>query len=63
MKAYAGFYNNEVCGNNKSIITGNWGCGVFNGDVGLKFMIQWLASSITGFKMKYCPFGNGLNKR
>lgn len=30
----------------KRIITGNWGCGAFNGDVRLKFIIQWIAASM-----------------
>lgn len=27
------------------IATGNWGCGAFGGDPGIKCMIQWLAAS------------------
>ncbi len=27
------------------IATGNWGCGAFNGNPELKFMIQWMAAS------------------
>ncbi|CAL8135921.1 unnamed protein product [Orchesella dallaii] len=33
---------------NTLIATGNWGCGVFNGDVQLKFLIQWVAASEAG---------------
>ncbi|ODM87134.1 Poly(ADP-ribose) glycohydrolase [Orchesella cincta] len=33
---------------NIPISTGNWGCGAFNGDVELKFLIQWMAASETG---------------
>ena len=40
-------------------MTGNWGCGVFNGDIRLKFIIQWIACSLSGKKMTYVPFGNG----
>jgi poly(ADP-ribose) glycohydrolase len=39
-------------------VTGNWGCGCFNGDLRLKFLIQWLACSLIGKKMTYCPFGS-----
>ncbi|ETO27829.1 hypothetical protein RFI_09303 [Reticulomyxa filosa] len=31
-----------------NIATGNWGCGVFRGNVELKFVIQWLAASLCG---------------
>ncbi|CAD8062855.1 unnamed protein product [Paramecium primaurelia] len=31
--------------NNENISTGKWGCGIFNGDVQLKFLIQLLAFS------------------
>lgn len=27
------------------VATGNWGCGQFNGDKELKFLIQWMAAS------------------
>ena len=40
------------------VVTGNWGCGAFNGDVRIKFMIQWLACSMARRKMVYCPFGH-----
>ena len=53
IKAYTGFLGSE--GNN--IVTGNWGCGAFNGNIPLKFMIQWIASSLAGKKMVYVPFG------
>jgi len=29
-------------------VTGNWGCGVFQGNHQLKFMIQWIAGSLAG---------------
>lgn len=40
------------------ISTGNWGCGVFKGDVQLKFMIQWIAASIVKKRLVYYPYGN-----
>lgn len=40
-------------------MTGNWGCGAFNGDIKLKFVIQWLACSMAGKTMMYTPFGFG----
>lgn len=41
-----------------SVATGNWGCGVFRGDVQLKFLLQWIACSVLGKKIIYCPFAN-----
>ena len=32
----------------KPISTGKWGCGVFNGDNDLKFLLQWIAYSVSG---------------
>lgn len=56
MKAYVGFNtdNPEI----KSVVTGNWGCGAFGGDLRLKFLIQWLACSLAKKEMIYCPFGH-----
>lgn len=53
-KAFAGFSNAPE---NTKIVTGNWGCGAFNGDVRTKFLIQWLACSMAKKTMVYCPFG------
>lgn len=38
------------------IATGNWGCGAFNGDVELKFLIQWVVCSMLNIEMHYFPF-------
>jgi poly(ADP-ribose) glycohydrolase len=38
------------------VATGNWGCGVFGGDVELKFLIQWVATSRAGKTMLYFPW-------
>lgn len=56
LKAYVGF--NIQDHNLPSVVTGNWGCGAFAGDLRLKFLIQWLACSLAKKKMIYCPFGN-----
>lgn len=53
MKAFTGFNRQE----GKAICTGNWGCGVFAGDLQLKFLIQWFAASLCGKPLVYCPFG------
>jgi poly(ADP-ribose) glycohydrolase len=53
IKAYAGFKDTPK---HTDIITGNWGCGAFNGDIKTKFLIQWLACSMADKKMVYCPF-------
>ena len=51
-KAFLGF-----SGGGQKIITGKWGCGAFKGDPQLKFLIQWMACSELGKKMKFCSFG------
>jgi hypothetical protein len=41
------------------IVTGNWGCGAFGGDLQLKAMIQWLAASLAGrVCVHYLTFGD-----
>jgi len=49
-KAFIAFKPLESSGdnliNNKPIATGKWGCGVYNGDSDLKFLIQYAVSSI-----------------
>lgn len=42
-KAFCGFNfkNAQV----KRVVTGNWGCGAFGGNLQMKFLIQWLACS------------------
>ncbi|KAL8439694.1 hypothetical protein Efla_004814 [Eimeria flavescens] len=37
--------------------TGNWGCGFFGGDPQLKFVLQWLGSSLCGRRMRYFAWG------
>ena len=32
---------------------------MFGGNIRAKFLIQWLACSMAGKKMIYCPFGSG----
>mmetsp|Transcript_66859 Transcript_66859/g.160045 ORF Transcript_66859/g.160045 Transcript_66859/m.160045 type:complete len:495 (+) Transcript_66859:83-1567(+) len=38
------------------IATGNWGCGAFRGFAPLKAVLQWLAASQGGRRMRYFPF-------
>jgi len=54
-KAYVGF---SGCDSASWVATGNWGCGVFGGHLQLKAMIQWLAGSMAGKNVRYCPFGS-----
>ena len=59
-KALAGFYliNSEM-NFVKSIATGNWGCGVYNGIHELKFIEQWIAASFAGVqRLDYYTFNN-----
>ena len=59
LKAYAGFNFDGVESN--TVVTGNWGCGAFRGDVRTKFLIQWIACSLAKKHMIYCPFGQRKN--
>ena len=43
-------------------ITGNWGCGMFRGNLPLKFVIQWLTATLAGRGMIYHPFGDPLSR-
>lgn len=43
----------KLIGQDNEISTGHWGCGAFKGNPNLKFMIQWLACSLTDNKLKY----------
>jgi poly(ADP-ribose) glycohydrolase len=40
----------------ESVATGNWGCGAFEGNIHVKFLIQWCAVSVSGRLMKYYTF-------
>jgi poly(ADP-ribose) glycohydrolase len=44
LKAYVGFKFEEE-GVDK-VVSGNWGCGAFGGDIKLKLLIQWIACSL-----------------
>ncbi|MEI6604955.1 MAG: hypothetical protein WCP35_06575 [Verrucomicrobiota bacterium] len=52
-KAWAGF---SMPGAPDRIATGNWGCGLFKGDVELKSILQWLAASRAGRAIHYHPW-------
>ena len=58
-KAFAGFKLTTLdMGCEKSIATGNWGCGVYNGIFELKFLEQWIAASFAGVqRLDYYTFG------
>jgi poly(ADP-ribose) glycohydrolase len=50
LKAIVGFASHKGATeypNTRVIATGNWGAGAFNGDKILKFLIQWVAASVT----------------
>jgi len=59
-KAYVGFsgvpeLDEET--KRKPIATGRWGCGIFAGNVHLKFILQWIAASRAGRAMIFYSFG------
>ncbi|CAG9533606.1 unnamed protein product [Cercopithifilaria johnstoni] len=56
LKAYVGFAVND--GMTKPVATGNWGCGVFGGDLHLKSLIQLMASSAQKRCLCYFTFGD-----
>ncbi|VDM82636.1 unnamed protein product [Strongylus vulgaris] len=53
-KAFAGFMSKSD--DPRPIATGNWGCGVFNGDKELKSLIQLLAAAKAKRDVIYCTF-------
>ena len=67
LKSYTGFSiptkETNLGGNSANedplwIATGNWGCGVFGGDIELKVLVQWMAASLAGRKVRYFGFGD-----
>ena len=54
-KAYLGFSFSPA---QNKILTGKWGCGVFGGNVHLKFLLQWIAASECEKQMKFCTMGD-----
>ncbi|XP_042908512.1 poly(ADP-ribose) glycohydrolase isoform X2 [Parasteatoda tepidariorum] len=62
-KAFSGFYEDANPENLSAVATGNWGCGAFNGNPLLKFLIQLIAASEAGRDMVYFTFGNRTLKR
>eukprot|EP01084_Bolivina_argentea_P251158 421129_1 len=66
LKCYAGFtipieetnLDANVEENKLWIATGNWGCGTFGGDVELKFIIQWLGTSLAEKRIQYYAYGD-----
>ncbi len=54
-KARSGFLRDQRL---LPIASGNWGCGAFGGDPQLKAVIQWLAASAEGRRLRYFTFGD-----
>ncbi|KAG3117403.1 hypothetical protein PI124_g15755 [Phytophthora idaei] len=63
VKAFAGFAYPDAHDGKLwwPVATGNWGCGVFQGDRELKFLIQWLAASIRQRELVYVLFERDLD--
>lgn len=54
LKCYAGLMDGSE---GRVVVSGNWGCGVFGGDLQLKMIIQWIACTLAGKDFRYVPFG------
>eukprot|EP00300_Choanocystis_sp_HF-7_P019314 c20301_g1_i4.p1 GENE.c20301_g1_i4~~c20301_g1_i4.p1 ORF type:complete len:513 (+),score=94.55 c20301_g1_i4:46-1584(+) len=50
-KAFVGFTASQ----SEGVATGNWGCGMFRGDRGVKALIQWMAASQAGKAVHFFP--------
>ena len=60
-KAYIGFNGDgryPEKENKRAVVTGKWGCGAYNGDCELKFVLQWLAASESGREMIFTKYGD-----
>lgn len=60
-KAYCGFsheISTDNIGTDESapVATGNWGCGAFGGDKEMKTLLQWIAASKVGRRVRYFTF-------
>lgn len=61
-KCLVGFSPVDDINMSRHIVTGLWGCGMYNGDMQLKFVIQWMAISLLsdaasrGRTMIFCPY-------
>ena len=58
-KALTAFHPSGSDQKPSAVATGNWGCGVFNGDANLKFLIQLMAASAAKRDICYFTFGEG----
>lgn len=62
IKSYVGFRGVPTDPNFEekisSIVTGNWGCGMFGGKPEIKILIQWIAASLSERELIYTTFGN-----
>jgi len=56
-KAYVAFYLPENS-KNVPVATGNWGCGVFNGDKPLKVTLQLMAAAVANRELIYYTFND-----
>ncbi|ETO28016.1 hypothetical protein RFI_09115 [Reticulomyxa filosa] len=54
-KAGVGFY---LDGSKHIIVTGNWGCGAFGGNVQLKALLQLMTAAINGTTIEYYSLAN-----
>jgi poly(ADP-ribose) glycohydrolase len=57
-KAYCAFFCESGVSSDLKLATGNWGAGVFLGDVYLKFVVQCMAAAVAGRKLLYLTWGD-----
>lgn len=58
IKCFCGFRSDSTNSKKAAIATGNWGCGVFGGDIELKFLIQMIAAAEADRDLIYFTFHN-----
>ena len=58
IKCYVGYSipNKWIGDDIKNVSTGNWGCGIFNGDPQLKAILQWISITLSKRNVKYYTF-------
>lgn len=60
-KAYSAFFvEQDEMSKIRTMATSSWGCGAFQGQPHLKFLIQWMAASVAGRPFLYMTFDDAV---